>query len=76
MDSHAAPLYPGETSMRVVAVGNHRAGYRGMIEWAKHLPAPGPMVVWWCPHLHPETGEARDCVRRSLQLALMGRSPW
>jgi hypothetical protein len=48
------------TKLRVVALGNHRDGYRGVIEIGFH----SAMIPFECGHRHALTADARDCVRK------------
>lgn len=51
-------------AITVVARGNHRAGYRGVL--VRGWDTPGEKTIWSCDHRHPTTGEARDCARGKL----------
>jgi hypothetical protein len=48
------------TKLRVVARGNHRTGYVGVIEIGFHAA----LIPFECGHRHPTTREARDCIRK------------
>jgi hypothetical protein len=50
------------TKLRVVARGNHRDGYRGVIEIGFHAV----LIPFDCGHRHPATSEARDCIRKKV----------
>lgn len=54
------------THLRVLARGNHRTGYAGVIEIIEGMRAN----QYACRHWHKETGEARDCVRRMVRRSL------
>lgn len=48
------------TSLRVLARGNHKLGYWGIIVVGYFTAT----FTWECGHRHPTTAEARDCIRR------------
>jgi hypothetical protein len=48
------------TALRVFARGNHREGYRGVVE-VRYFATRFPFD---CGHRHETTASARDCVRR------------
>ena len=58
------------SSLRVVAVGNHRTGYHGSVEIEEYGRSSWS---WRCHHRHDETREARNCARRSIRIALGAR---
>ena len=57
------------SALRVVAVGNHRKGYGGLVQITVRGADP-VYAEWPCGHLHGQTAEARDCARRMIAGAL------
>lgn len=56
------------TRLRILARGNHRAGYTGVVI----VESGGVPTEYECghPHGHTETKAARDCIRRRIVAAM------